>query len=81
MAPYSSMAASHFPKITSKSRTGEVASNSMVPLRFSSANNLMVIMGIRNNPITLTFESRGRITCSFRFIGKLPPRICDSMPV
>ena len=47
------------------SRIGEVASNSMVPVRFSSANRRMVIMGMKNSPMTLTFESSGRMTISF----------------
>ena len=53
------------------SRTGEVTSSSMVPVRFSSANSRMVIMGMKNSPITLTFVSSGRITHSFTFIGML----------
>ncbi len=62
------------------SRTGEVISSSMVPERFSSANSRMVIMGIRNSPMTLTFISSGRITHSFMSIGMPRPIICDSMP-
>ena len=54
----------------SMSRMGEVASSSMVPMRFSSANSRMVIMGMKNSPITLMFESSGRMTYSFTLIGK-----------
>ena len=35
------------------SRIGEVASSSMVPVRFSSANSRMVIIGMKNSPMTL----------------------------
>ncbi len=59
---------------------GDVASNSMVPWRFSSANKRMVIMGMKNSPTTLTFESSGRMICSFKFIGMDWPRICISRP-
>ena len=63
------------------SRIGEVARSSIVPVRFSSANSRMVIIGIRNSPTTLMFDSSGRISSSFTFIGKLWPRICDWMPM
>ena len=59
---------------------GDVASNSMVPVRFSSANRRIVIIGIKNSPTTLTFDSNGRIICSFTFMGNDCPRICISMP-
>ncbi len=62
------------------SRMGDVASSSMVPVRFSSANSRMVIMGMKNSPITLTFESSGRITYSLTLMGNAWPRICDSSP-
>ena len=57
----------------SMSRIGEVASSSMVPLRFSSANRRIVIIGIKNSPMTLVLESSGRMTYSLMFIG-LPGR-------
>jgi hypothetical protein len=65
------------PTISSASRIGDVMSNSMVPERFSSANRRIVIIGIRNSPITLTFISTGRTIISLMFIGKLRPIICD----
>ena len=68
------------PMITSPSRMGEVVSNSMVPERFSSAKRRMVMMGMKNNPITLALFSSGRMICSFTFMGIISPRICDSMP-
>ena len=66
---YSKTDASHLPRTISISRIGEVASNSIVPLRFYSANSRMVIMGMKNNPMTAMFDRSGRIICSFRFIG------------
>ncbi len=80
IAAYRTSAASHFPRMISKSRTGDVTSSSMVPVRFSSANRRMVIIGIRNSPITLTFENSGRITNSFTSIGIACPIIELSMP-
>ena len=74
------MAASHLPRMISMSRTGEVASSSIVPERFSSAKRRMVIMGIKKSPTTLTFESSGRMICSLMFMGKVWPRICISIP-
>jgi hypothetical protein len=64
----------------SMSRTGDVASSSKVPDRFSSAKSRMVIMGMKKRPTTLTLESRGRTICSLTFMGKLDPRSCISMP-
>ena len=58
-----------------------MTSSSIVPVRFSSANSRMVIMGMKNSPMTLTFDSSGRITYSFTFIGNAWPRICDSSPI
>ena len=52
----------------------------MVPVRFSSANRRIVIMGMKNSPMTLTFDSSGLMICSFTFIGNVWPRICDAMP-
>ena len=49
IAGYSTSAASHLPRMISQSRTGDVTSSSMVPVRFSSANSRMVIIGIRNS--------------------------------
>ncbi len=66
-------AASHFPRMISTSRMGEVASSSMVPVRFSSANRRIVIIGMRNRPITLTLERTGRMTHSFTFMGMPRP--------
>src|SRR5439155_11374410 len=63
---YSVTAASHFPMMTSMSRTGDVANNSMVPVRFSSAKSRIVIIGMKNSPITLTFDNSGRIMYSLR---------------
>jgi len=80
MQAYMTSAANHLPRMISMSRTGEVASNSIVPDRFSSANSRMVIIGIRNNPMTLTFISSGRTIHSFKSIGMPRPIICDSMP-
>ena len=40
----------------------------------------MVIMGMKNSPITLTFDSSGRMTYSFTLMGADWPRICDSSP-
>ena len=40
-----------------------------MPDRFSSANRRIVIIGMKNSPITLMFESSGRISSSFKFIG------------
>ena len=81
MQAYMVSAASHLPRMISRSRIGDVTSNSIVPLRFSSANKRMVIKGMKNSPITLAFESNGRMTSSFRFIGMGWPRNCDSMPI
>ena len=53
----------------------------MVPLRFSSANRRIVIMGMKNSPITLMLESRGRTICSLRFIGNCSPSIWVSMAI
>ena len=41
----------------------------MVPVRFSSANRRMVIMGIRNRAMVEANPSSGRMICSFTFIG------------
>ena len=73
-------AASHLPMMISMSRIGDVASNSMVPERFSSANSRMLIIGIRKSPMTLTLESTGRMTHSLTFIGMPRPIMADSMP-
>src|ERR1700733_13550164 len=73
MTPYSINAASHFPKIISASRMGEVASSSMVPMRFSSANRRMLIMGMKNRPTTLMLDNSGRITYSFTLMGMAFP--------
>ena len=48
----------------------------MVPVRFSSANSRMVIMGIRNSAIVLAKPSSGRMICSFTFMGCCWPIIC-----
>ena len=40
----------------------------------------MVIMGMRNSPMTLALLSSGRITHSFTSMGMLRPIIWDSMP-
>ena len=58
---------------------GEVVSNSIVPLRFSSANRRIVIKGMKNSPITLMLESSGRTTCSLMFIGNCSPSSVASM--
>ena len=52
----------------------------MVTVRFSSANRRMVIIGIKKSPTTLTFDSNGRMICSFAFMGNACPRICICMP-
>ena len=40
----------------------------------------MVIMGIRNKPITLALVSNGRMTYSFTSIGMPRPIICICIP-
>src|SRR5207245_180644 len=40
----------------------------------------IVIMGMKNSPITLAFDSSGRMTCSLMFMGNISPRICISIP-
>src|SRR5437667_4477980 len=65
--------------MTSMSRTGDVANNSMVPVRFSSAKSRIVIIGMKNSPITLTFDNSGRIMYSLRFTGNVWPLIWASM--
>ncbi len=57
----SSIAPSHLPRMISLSRMGEVSSNSMVPVRFSSAISRMVIMGIRNSVMVPAKPSSGRM--------------------
>jgi hypothetical protein len=59
----------------SVSRMGEVASSSMVPVRFSSANRRMVIMGMKNRPTTLMFDNSGRMTYSLTLMGMAWPLI------
>ena len=59
---------------------GDVSSSSIVPERFSSAYRRIVIIGIRKKPMTLAFESSGRITHSFTSIGWARPIIWDSIP-
>ena len=73
IAAYSVSAASHLPMMIARSLIGEVIKSSIVPLRFSSANRRMVIIGIKNNPMTLTLPSSGRTTESFTLIGWLCP--------
>src|SRR5437899_915286 len=61
--------------------TIELLATSIVPPRFSSANKRIEIKGMKNNPMTPTFDSSGRTICSLRFIGNCSPRICDCMPM
>jgi hypothetical protein len=59
----------------SMSVTGDVASSSKVPVRFSSANSRIVMMGMKKRPITARFDINGRIIWSFTLIGWLCPCI------
>ena len=69
MQRYMVIAPSHLPRMISQSRTGEVISSSMVPVRFSSANRRMEISGIRNSPTTLALPSSGAMTYSLMLMG------------
>ena len=81
MQAYSVTAANHLPRITSISRIGDVVSSSMVPVRFSSANSRIEIMGMKKSPITLAFDSSGRMICSLIFMGIGWPRRIASRPM
>ena len=72
MQAKSSMAASHFPTMISKSLTGDVNSSSMVPLRVSSANSRIVTIGERNSRMMLKFPKVGWITNWLMFMGGMP---------
>ena len=54
---------------------GEVASSSIVPCRFSSANSRIVSIGSTNSDTTDMFCSTGRIrySCSESFMPPPPP--------
>ena len=75
IARYRINAASHLPRMISLSRSGDVTSSSMVPVRFSSANSRMVIMGMMNSPTTLMLLKTCRTTHSFTLSGTAWPII------
>ena len=75
MSAYRPAAARNLPITTWRSLTGEVASSSIVPCRFSSAKRRMVSMGAMKSATTAMLWKSGRIRYSLSDSFIPPPPI------
>ena len=71
---YRASAPRNLPRMICRSVSGDVSSSSMVPERFSSANDRMVSIGSRNSRMTAVLPNSGRI------MNSLMLTTCGPMP-